>query len=96
LLTSIEHNALTVPARAIQFSDRGSFVWLLRSNSTVAQRTIATGATSGQFVAVTHGLSAGDRIVVTGQYGLRTGSLVAVQAAPEALPMANEGVLDVP
>lgn len=96
LLTSVEHNVLTVPARAIQFSDRGPFVWLLRSDSTVEQRAIATGATSGRFVAVAHGLTAGDRVVVAGQYGLRTGSLVALQAAPVALPMANEGVLDVP
>ena len=96
LLTSVEHNALTVPARAIQFSDDGSFVWLLRSDSTVEQRAVATGATSGQFVAVTGGLSAGDRIVVTGQYGLRTGSLVAVQSAPAASPVAGESVLDVP
>ena len=96
LLTSVEHNALTVPARAVQFSDRGPFVWLLRSNSTVEQRPIATGPTSGRFVAITHGLTAGDRVVVTGQYGLRTGSLVAVQTAPEASPMAGESVLDVP
>jgi multidrug efflux system membrane fusion protein len=96
LLTSVKRNALTVPAPAIQFSDRGPFVWLLRSDSTVEQRSIATGVTSGQFVAVTHGLSAGDRVVVTGQYGLRTGSLVAVQSAPEAVPIAGESVLDVP
>ena len=96
LLTSVEHHALTVPARAIQFSDRGPFVWLLRSDSTVEQRSITTGTTSGRFVAVTHGLTAGDRVVVTGQYGLRTGSLVAVQAASQALPMASESVLNVP
>ena len=96
LLASVERNALTVPARAVQFSDRGPFVWLLRSNSTVEQRAIATGATSGRFVAVTQGLSAGDRVVVAGQYGLRTGSLVAVQAAPQASSMAGESVLDVP
>lgn len=96
LLTSVEHNALTVPARAIQFSDRGAFVWLLRSNSTVEQRPIATGPTSGRFVAVTHGLKAGDQVVVTGQYGLRTGSLVAVQAGAEASPQAGASVLDVP
>lgn len=96
LLTSIEHNALIVPSRAIQLSDHGPFVWLLRSGSKVEQRSIATGATSGGFVAVTHGLAAGDRVVVAGQYGLRTGSLVAVQTAPETSPMTGESVLDVP
>jgi multidrug efflux system membrane fusion protein len=96
LLTSVEHNALTLPARAVQVSDQGPFVWLVRSDSTVDQRPIAIGATSGQFVAVTRGLSAGDRVVITGQYGLRSGSPVAVQAASEALPVPGESVLDVP
>jgi multidrug efflux system membrane fusion protein len=96
LLLSVQHSALTLPARAIQFSDRGAFVWLLRSDSTVEQRPITTGASSGRFVAITHGLTAGDRVVVTGQYGLRTGSLVAVQDASQALPTAGASVLDVP
>src|SRR6185437_7972889 len=62
LLLSVQHNVLTLPARAIQFSDRGAFVWLLRSDSTVEQRPITTGASSGQFVAVTRGLTVGDRV----------------------------------
>ena len=96
LLMSVQHGVLAVPARAIQFSDRGAYVWLLRSDSTVEQRSIATGATIGGFVAVAHGLAAGDRVVVTGQYALRTGSHVAVQAASGPLPASGESVLDVP
>lgn len=96
LLLSVEHSALTLPARAIQFSDRGAFVWLLRSDSTVEQHPITTGASNGRFVVIAHGLTAGDRVVVTGQYGLRTGSLVAVQDASQAPPMAGTSVLDVP
>ena len=67
-----------------------------RSDSTVEQRPITTGASGGRFVAVTHGLTAGDRVVVIGQYGLRTGSLVAVQAPSQASTVAGESVLDVP
>jgi len=96
LLMSVQHNALTVPSRAVQLSDHGAFVWLLRSDSTVEQRPITTGASSGRYVSVTHGLAAGDRVVVTGQYGLRTGSLVAVQAPSQASTGAGESVLDVP
>lgn len=96
LLLSVQHGILTVPSRAVQFSDHGAFVWLLRSDSTVEQRPIETGASRGRFVAVVHGLAAGDRVVVTGQYGLRTGSLVAVQAPSQASTVAGETVLDVP
>jgi len=96
LLTSVQHNVLTLPARAVQYSDNGPFVWLLRADSTVEQRPIATGPSSGRFVIITHGLLAGDRVVVAGQYGLRTGSRVAVQSAHERSSATGEGVLDVP
>jgi multidrug efflux system membrane fusion protein len=96
LLMSVQHNTLAVPSRAVQLSDHGAFVWLLRSDSTVEQRPITTGASSGRYVFVTHGLAAGDRVVVTGQYGLRTGSLVAVQPPSQASTVAGESVLDVP
>lgn len=98
LLASVRRKVLTLPARAVQYSDNGAFVWLLRADSTVEQRPIATGPTSGRLVEITRGVAAGDRVVITGQYGLRTGSPVAVQAsAPETGPPASaEGVLDVP
>lgn len=96
LLMSVQHGALTVPARAIQFSDRGAFVWLLRSDSTVEQRSVTAGTTIGGFAAIAHGLTAGDRVVVAGQYALRTGSRVAVQAASGPLPASGGTVLDVP
>lgn len=97
LLMSVRHDLLTVPARAVQYSDRGAFVWVLRSDSTVAQRAIAVGQSDGPFVAVTRGLIAGERIVVTGQYGLHNGSPVAIQqAASQASAPADEGMLDVP
>lgn len=96
LLISVQHDVLAVPSRAVQYGDRGPFVWLLRSDSTVEQRAITTGAMSGRIVAVTHGLTAGDRVVITGQYGLRTGSSVAVRAASESSPTTGERLLDVP
>ena len=96
LLMSVRHDVLTVPARAIQYSDRGAFVWVLRSDSTVELRTITTGDSSGPSVAITHGLRAGERIVVTGQYGLHTGSPVAIQASAQTSASAGESVLDVP
>lgn len=96
LLMSVQHNVLTVPARAVQYSDRGAFVWVLRPDSTVVQRTITAGQPSGPFVAVAHGLTAGERIVVTGQYGLHTGSLVTAQAPSPDSALADQSVLDVP
>lgn len=100
LITGVERGALTVPARAIQSSDRGQFVWLLRANSTVEQRPVTTGSSGGptteQFMVITHGVAAGDRVVISGQYGLRTGDAVTVYTTSQAPVTAKRDLLDVP
>jgi multidrug efflux system membrane fusion protein len=96
LRKSMLRNALTVPSRAIQYGENGPFVWLLRPGSTVEQRAIQTGARDGADVEVTHGLTAGDRVVVEGQYGLETGALVRVQARPVTPPSSAPNDLGVP
>lgn len=52
----------------------------------VEQRFITTGATRGDYIAVTKGLQEGDRVVTTGQFKLRPGSVVSFNnaAAPNA------------
>jgi multidrug efflux system membrane fusion protein len=95
LVTSTLRHILAAPARAIQYSDHGAFVWLLRSDSRVELRPVATGPKSGGFVAIEHGLEPGDRVVIAGQYDLRSGSLVSVHAS-QAPSAAGGAVLDVP
>lgn len=52
----------------------------------IEQRFIKTGATRGDFIAVTEGLEVGDRVITTGQFKLRPNSVVAFnnEAAPDA------------
>ena len=84
LRKSLLRDVLTVPRRAIQYGQTGSFVWLVRPDSKVSLQPIQAGASEGDNVEVTSGLRAGDRVVVDGQYGLQAGTAVRVQELPVA------------
>ena len=76
--------ALVVPAAAVESGIDGPFVFVVRADSTVSIRAVKTGDTSEGLVAVTSGLTAGERVVVEGQARLRAGSPVRV--APASSP----------
>ena len=68
-----------LPATAILEKDGKSFVWLVDSSKgTVALRAVTVGAREGDNVAVTSGLSAGERIVIAGVHSLAEGEPVKV------------------
>src|SRR5262249_31773884 len=66
---------------AIQLGAPGSFVYLINADDTVAVRTVKTGPTDGDKVAVLSGLQPGDRVVVDGADKLRDGAKVVLRAA---------------
>ncbi|MDP3657214.1 MAG: efflux RND transporter periplasmic adaptor subunit [Brevundimonas sp.] len=77
--------ALTVPSQAIVYREGRSGVYVIDSGDRVRFQPIATGGRDGQSLAVTSGLTAGQRIVVQGAGFLGDGDLVRVVAArPEA------------
>ncbi|MDE2263620.1 MAG: efflux RND transporter periplasmic adaptor subunit [Gammaproteobacteria bacterium] len=96
LRKSLLRGVLTVPNRAIQHGQAGPFVWLVRPNSTVELRPVAVGTSGGSAMEVTHGLAAGERVVIAGQYGLTAGAAVRVQALASAPSPSMTGDLDVP
>jgi multidrug efflux system membrane fusion protein len=75
---------LVVPAAAIESGTDGPFVFVVRTDSTVAIRAVKTGESAEGLVAVTSGLTSGEQVVVEGQARLRAGSLVRVAAAASA------------
>jgi multidrug efflux system membrane fusion protein len=68
-----------IPNEATQISQQGSFVYVLKPDNTVDQRTIVLGQRHGDLVVVEKGLSAGETIVQTGQQLLQPGGKVTVQ-----------------
>ncbi len=70
--------AISIPVVALQSSTAGTFVFVVKPDHTVEQRTIVTGATSADRVVVDKGLQAGERVVTEGQMLLVDGARVRV------------------
>ena len=79
LRLTTQAGALVMPATAVQRGPSGTFVYVIGSDSTVAQRPIDLGVTQGDVAIVVKGLQEGERVVVDGQNQLRPGSRVATR-----------------
>jgi multidrug efflux system membrane fusion protein len=79
LLLDIKHNAVLVPAAAIQRGPQGTFVYVVKPDKTVAVRMVTLGTTEGDNIDVDKGLQPGEMIVVEGQDKLQDGTKVDVR-----------------
>jgi membrane fusion protein, multidrug efflux system len=65
---------------AVQFGPDGSFVFAVRPDNTVEMRSLRIAASHRGYSLISSGLAEKDRIVVDGQYRLRTGARIAEAA----------------
>ena len=80
-----KEDVLTIPDTAISYAPYGDSVFVIEDKnggSTVSRRQIETGRTQAGRVAVTSGLSAGERVVSAGHNKLRNGQAVVVDGQP--------------
>ena len=90
-------DAVTAPNAAIQLGPQGSFVYVVRDDSTVSVRKIVAGAADTRRTIITSGLSAGENVVIDGVDRLRDGAKVQLAltadnpaaAAPEGADAAK-------
>jgi multidrug efflux system membrane fusion protein len=81
LTLKTQSNALVIPSQAIQNGQQGTFVYVIKDDSTVEARVVTTvDAQRGGQVIVQKGLSAGERIVIDGQLRLVPGSKVQIKS----------------
>ena len=78
LVTATEHNALTVPLDAIQQGPQGSFVFVVGQDNKATVQPVSVRQTFGGEALVEKGLSAGETVVLRGQYRLSPGTLVTL------------------
>jgi len=71
-------NVVTVPARSIQAGPNGSYLFVIKPDNTVEQRTVTVAETEHDVAAISKGLSAGEQVVVDGQYRLQQGTKVSI------------------
>jgi len=84
LVLSTDKNAVTVPARSVQQGPDGSYLFTIKPDDTVEMRKVEVSQTDQGVSVIKKGLSAGERIVVDGQYRLDQGTKVTVQTAAKS------------
>ncbi len=72
-----ESNALVVPATAVQASQEGQFVYVVKPDRTVEMRPVKVDRQHGDQVVVASGVSAGEVVVTDGQLRLTPGARVS-------------------
>jgi membrane fusion protein, multidrug efflux system len=78
---------LVVSQSAMLLDQQGPYVLALDAGNKVAIKRIATGEQRGPMIVVESGLSAGDRVIVSGHQKARPGSVVSPQAASKDTPI---------
>ena len=90
LLVQTLHDAVTIPAAAVQLGSRGSYVYLVQQEEREGERAdvalvreVKPGIAAGRLMVIDSGLAAGDMVVVDGVDRLRDGIRVRVAATVE-------------
>jgi multidrug efflux system membrane fusion protein len=77
LLIDVKRRAVLVPAGSIQVGAQGSFVFVVKPDSTVEMRSVAVGSVEADVASIDKGLSAGEIVVTQGVDKLQQGTRVS-------------------
>ena len=81
------HDAMVIPAQAVQTGPKGSFVFVVKPEMTAEMRPVVVERTDGGFSVIAKGLAAGERVVTTGQSRLVPG----IKVSPKGEGKGGEG-----
>ena len=79
LTLAVEIDAVVAPAAAIQSGQQGTYVMLIKTDSTVEPRPVRVDRMAGQEAVIAEGLKGGERVVVDGHVRLMPGAKVLVR-----------------
>ena len=79
LILERRRDAVLVPANAPQLSAKGTFVYVVKADSTAELRPVKVGQRQGNLIVVEQGLKAHERVVVAGHLGVTPGGKVRIQ-----------------
>ena len=69
-------NAVVVPTHAIQTSQQGEFVYVVKPDNTVEMRQVTSAVAAGEETVIEKGVAAGETVVTDGQLRLTPGAVV--------------------
>ena len=91
LTLATEPDAIVIPSQAVQTGQQGAFVFVVKPDSTVDLRRIATARTQGGETVIAKGLQAGEQVVTDGQARLTPGAKVEIRSGERGGKAAGEG-----
>jgi membrane fusion protein, multidrug efflux system len=86
LTLKVLKNSPVVPSQTVQLGGKGTYLFTVRADNTVEQRTVTQGVTYHDLVVVSHGVQPGETVVVEGQIALANGMKVNPQPYPSGTP----------
>ena len=78
--------ATVIPKSAVETSQEGQYVYVIKPDQTVDMRPVTVGVNLDDRVSVEKGIQPGDKVVTDGQMRLRPGSKVAIRTSLEESP----------
>ena len=78
---STQPNAIVVPSAALQTSQNGTFVYIVKEDMTAQQQPVKVARTMGDMAVITSGLEPGQKVVTDGQLRIIPGGKVDVKSA---------------
>ena len=91
LLLDTLHGATLIPQAGVQRGAPGTFVYVISSDQTVSLRKVTLGPGDATNVAITQGLTPGERVVIDGADKLRDGAKVLLRPATGSAPPGASG-----
>ena len=92
LMLNVARDVITVPAPVVQRGPQGTYAYVIKPDDTVEMRPIQLTQVRDGMAVVAHGLAAGERVVVDGQYKLRPGVHVEPSEGEAAKTSTKPGV----
>ncbi len=84
LLVDTVHDTIVIPSSAVKTGAPGNFVYVVKSDNTVAMTPVKLGPSAGDNVSIVSGLSAGDTVVSDGSDKLKDGAKVLLPGAQDS------------
>jgi membrane fusion protein, multidrug efflux system len=89
VVTQVQDNGLTVPLDAVQQGPQGQFVFVVGPDHKVSMQPVSVRETLNGQALIDKGLSAGETVVVRGQYRLTPGTVVSLANPNDPAAVAN-------
>ncbi|HEY2533508.1 MAG TPA: efflux RND transporter periplasmic adaptor subunit [Xanthobacteraceae bacterium] len=89
VVTRVQDNGLTIPLDAVQQGPEGQYVFVVDSDHKVAMQPVSVRETLNGVALIEKGLSAGETVVLRGQYRLTPGTKVSLASSNDTAAVPN-------